>query len=83
MHRFKLYGAGALVVHESVLESRVGPLVSQEVVRQLDVDLFRTHYDHFVEKTDRHLNVQSWLKRFTMQKGMMRYQPVRAPPHLQ
>ena len=42
-------------MHESVVESRVGPLVSQKVVRQLDVDLFWTHYDHFVEKTDRHL----------------------------
>ena len=55
LHGLKLYGAGALLVHQGVLESRVRPLVSQEVVRQLDVDLLRTHNDHFVEKTNRHL----------------------------
>ena len=55
LHWFKLYGAGALVVHEGVLEGGVGPLVSQKVVRQLDVDLLGTHNDHFVEKTNRHL----------------------------
>ena len=55
LHWFELYGAGALVVHEGVLEGGVGPLVSQKVVRQLDVDLLRTHNDHFVEKTNGHL----------------------------
>ena len=55
LHGLELYGAGALLVHQGVLESRVRPLVSQEVVRQLDVDLLRTHNDHFVEKTNRHL----------------------------
>ena len=42
-------------MHEGVLEGGVGPLVSQKVVRQLDVDLLRTHNDHFVEKTNRDL----------------------------
>ena len=55
LHGLELYGAGALLVHQSVLESRVRPLVSQEVVRQLDVDLLWTHNDHFVEETNRHL----------------------------
>ena len=71
LHWFELYGAGALVVHEGVLEGGVGPLVAQKVVRQLDVDLLWTHNDHFVEKANRHLKqksliVQSWQRGFSI-----------------
>ena len=55
MHWLHLNGAGALLVNQVVVECRVRALVAEEVVRQLDLDLLRTHDYHFVEQTNRHL----------------------------
>lgn len=55
MHGLELYRACRLLVDQVVMERRVRSLVSQEVVRQLDLDLLWTHNDHFVEKTNRNL----------------------------
>ena len=55
MHGLELNRAGRLLVDQVVMERRVRSLVSQEVVRQLDLDLLWTHNDHFVEKTNRNL----------------------------
>ena len=55
VHRLHLNGAGALLVNQVVVECRVRTLVAEEVVRQLDLDLLRTHDYHFVEQTNRHL----------------------------
>ena len=55
MHGLELYRACRLLVDQVVMERRVRSLVSQEVVRQLDLDLLWTHNDHLVEKTNRNL----------------------------
>ena len=55
MHGLELYRACRLLVDQIVMERRVRSLVSQEVVRQLDLDLLWTHNDHFVEKTNGNL----------------------------
>ena len=55
MHWLHLNGAGALLVNQVVVKRRVRSLVAEEVVRQLDLDLLRTHDYHFVEQTNRHL----------------------------
>ena len=55
VHWLHLNGAGALLVDQVVVERRVRALVAEEVVRQLDLDLLRTHDYHFVEQTNRHL----------------------------
>ena len=55
MHGLELYRACRLLVDQVVMERRVRSLVSQEVVRQLDLDLLWTHNDHFVEKTNGNL----------------------------
>ena len=55
VHWLHLNGAGALLVNQVVVERRVRALVAEEVVRQLDLDLLRTHDYHFVEQTNRHL----------------------------
>ena len=55
VHGLHLNGAGALLVDQVVVERRVRALVAEEVVRQLDLDLLRTHDYHFVEQTNRHL----------------------------
>ena len=56
VHRLHLDGAGALLVNQVVVECRVRSLVAEEVVRQLDLDLLRTHDYHFVEQTNWHLS---------------------------
>ena len=55
VHGLHLNGAGALLTDQVVVECRVRSLVAEEVVRQLDLDLLRTHDYHFVEQTNRHL----------------------------
>ena len=55
VHGLHLNGAGALLVDQVVVERWVRALVAEEVVRQLDLDLLRTHDYHFVEQTNRHL----------------------------
>ena len=55
MHWLHLDGAGALLMNQVVVECRVRSLVAEEVVRQLDLDLLRTHDYHFVEQTNWHL----------------------------
>ena len=55
VHVLHLDGAGALLVNQLVVEGRVWSLVAEEDVRQLYVDLLRTHDYHFFEHSSRHL----------------------------
>ena len=48
VHVLHLDGAGALLVNQLVVEGRVWSLVAEEDVRQLYVDLLRTHDYHFI-----------------------------------
>ena len=67
MHWLHLNGAGALLVNQVVVKRRVRSLVAEEVVRQLDLDLLRTHDYHFVEQTNRHLWVRLGVMCYVLQ----------------
>ena len=64
-----LDGVGALLVDQLVVEGGIRSLVAEKDIRQLYVDLLRTHYCHFVEHSSRHL----W-ERGDVKKAVIFYQ---------